>query len=363
MKVSPPAPAILYVVTKARFGGAQRYVYDLAVAAKEAGYPVWVATGEEGPLCDMLHEAGIPQHTIATMQRDVSFFADLHSGIALWNLIRKLKPTVVHLNSAKAAGLGSIVARLCGVPRIIFTAHGWAFNEERPWWQKVLIYIFSWITILLSHRTIAVSHAVLRDTADMPFVHHKMTVVHLGARLPLLLPKETSRKALLTHSHGVWVGSVAELHPTKRLRDLLDAFSRIAPEFPEARLVIIGEGQERRALEDQSAALGLTGRIHFVGFVPNAAAHLPALDVFVLPSHSEGLGYVLMEAGHATLPTIATEVGGIPEIIDAQTGLLVPPRSPEALAHALRALLMYPEKAQRLGRYCAAEKNSRDLYS
>src|SRR3989338_454048 len=118
---------ILYVITKANWGGAQRYVYDLATAAKEAGHEVAVAVGGTGILTKRLQEASIRTIELPLRQRR-TFLLDLFTFGSLFSLIRVFRaerPDVVHLNSAKAGGLGGLAARLAGVPRIIFTAHGW----------------------------------------------------------------------------------------------------------------------------------------------------------------------------------------------------------------------------------------------
>ena len=163
---------ILYVITKANWGGAQHYVYDLAIAARAAGHEVVVVVGGTGFLTEKLAEAGIRTIPL-TLRQSRTFIGDLLTFNSLFSFIRifrRERPDVVHVNSAKVSGLGALAARITRVPRIIFTAHGWEFNAPRNALSKVGIRFFSWLTILLAHRTIAVSDAARRDVAWWPGV-------------------------------------------------------------------------------------------------------------------------------------------------------------------------------------------------
>jgi glycosyltransferase involved in cell wall biosynthesis len=339
MNVSPPATPkrILYVITKSNWGGAQRYVYDLATAVQNKGYTVLVATGGEGELTERLREAGVPLSPISSMQRDINIGGELATFKALIRIMRDFRPDVVHINSSKAGGLGALAARYCRVKKVIFTAHGWAFNEDRPAYQKLVIWYFHYITILLNHLTICVSESTKRDTRFMPFIQKYLHVIHLGVQPVDFVEREVARIALAPGvSEKTWIGSIAELHPIKQFPVLIRSFVKIAAAHPDVTLVIIGEGQERLKLEKLIADLSLDGRVILAGHVAQAARYLKAFDVFVLPSRSESFGYVIAEAGLAGLPVVASAVGGIPEIITSEEdGILVPSRDEAALENAL----------------------------
>lgn len=344
MKVTPPK-RILYVVTKASWGGAQRYVYDLATAAKAAGHHVLVVTGAPGELTRQLSDAEIEAVCLPALARDIDILKEFRSFFALLAEIRRFRPDVIHGNSSKAGALAMLAGRLLFVPRLIFTAHGWAFNEDRSTLSRALIWLSHYVTVILSHQTLCVSEAMKRDAGSMPLVSQKLVVVRNGIAPDVLLTQEEARMMLAPHvSFPTWIGTIAELHPTKRIDTLIRAFGAIAPEFPDATLVILGEGEERLALEGLVRDLGLESRVRLRGHVERAAAYLSALDVFVLPSRSEALGYVLLEAGLASLPVAASNVGGIPEIIeDGVTGTLFPAGDENAIADALRSYLSSPE--------------------
>lgn len=348
---------ILYVITKSNFGGAQKYVYDLARSLPRDQFEIMVALGGEGVLAEKLADAHVPTVYIPSLQRDVNPFKDFATLIALWKLFRKERPDVIHLNSAKASGLGALAGRLVLVKKIVFTAHGWAFNEDRSPLSRFLITILSWVTVLLAHKTIAVSNAVKNDTIKWPFVKDKITTIRNGISSPQFTTCDDSRcdiESVINISFpkdAFIIGTVAELHKNKGLTYTLNAFAQLAPKNPHIFYVIFGEGEERATLQTFIKEHGLEQRVFLLGFVKNAVQYMPGLDCFILPSIKEGLPYVLLEAGLAYRPVIATAVGGIPEIIeDTQTGLLVPPKNTTALAGAISWILSNPAERAVLGK-------------
>ncbi|MDB5265195.1 MAG: hypothetical protein JWN64_766 [Parcubacteria group bacterium] len=349
---SPQDPKkVLYVITKSNWGGAQRYVYDLATSAKDAGYLPTVISGTPGELTRRLEASGVPVESIQTMKRDIGFKSEFLSYKALLKRVREMRPDVIHANSSKAGFFAVLAGRVCGIPHIIFTAHGWAFNEARPGWQKVIFWFVHYVTILLSHKTVCVSDAAKRDTRSMPFISNRIVVIHNGVSGNALLGREEARLKLWPESKKtMWVGTIAELHPTKQLDVAIEAFAKLAKSFPEVGYVVMGEGEKRLALERKIEALGLTDSVRLCGHVENASSYLSALDIFLLPSRSEGLAYVLLEAGLAKLAVVASNVGGIPEVItNNQTGILVPSGDIEAVANSLSILVRDSTVREKLG--------------
>jgi glycosyltransferase involved in cell wall biosynthesis len=146
------------------------------------------------------------------------------------------------------------------------------------------------------------------------------------------------------------MGTIARLVWYKGHEELLEATARVARAEPRATLVVVGDGPLRRSLERRAHDLGLNGAARFLGSVPQAWRLLPRFDIFVLPSRWEGMSNGLLEAMAAGRPIVATAVGGNPELItDGETGLLVPPQDPEALAAAMLRLIRDPALARRLG--------------
>jgi glycosyltransferase involved in cell wall biosynthesis len=145
--------------------------------------------------------------------------------------------------------------------------------------------------------------------------------------------------------------ATSRLHPTKGHRDLLAAVAQLRQTSPRVRLLLVGDGVERPHLEEQARGLGLGDAVRFTGFRDDVTALLQAADLFVLPSLREGMPNAALEAMAAGLPIVACAVDGVPEAVaDGETGLLVPPGSPDALADALGRLLADRARAERLGR-------------
>lgn len=307
----PKKISVLYVITKASWGGAQRYVYDLTTSLPKEQFEVAVAFGQPGLLVKRLQEAGVKTCPIPTLQRDVSLGGDLSSFFDMVRLFRKLRPDVVHLNSSKAGGVGALAARLAGVPRIIFTAHGWPFQEKRGSLWRALAYMGSWLTALLSHHVIVVSKNDLRMGERLPFCKSKMHLIYNGVGPLSLASGEVIRSAF---PPGVAItGTVGELVHNKNQQALIEK----ARQNQGMYVAIVGEGEDRAYLEALVKKYNLEERVKLFGFLPPEEV-LRGFDEFALPSLKEGLPYVLLDAKAAGLPIVANRVGGVGEILDAK---------------------------------------------
>ena len=346
-----PRNGVVYVITKSNWGGAQRYVYDLACAAKERGMKVCVAAGGTGELLTRSTASGLKTVSIQAFTRDVSLAQDMRALRELYVLFKKERPLVVHVNSSKA-GIPALAARFAGVPTIIFTVHGWAWNESRPLYQKIAMVGVYWLTFVLSHKVILVSKAARRQARFFPFVQKKVSVIYNGIPLVQLFSREEARAHLVpTSKRAFWIGTIGELHPIKGHSILIEAYEHVVPDVVDSTLLIIGEGQERSALERLMRIEGVSGSTHLLGHVMDAQRYLKAFDIFVLPSRSEGFPYVLLEAGRAGVSVVATNVGGIPEVItDDTTGVLVSYGDRVALTQALTSLALDTTRRERLGK-------------
>jgi len=361
---------ILILITKANWGGAQRFVYDLATGLPKERFSVEVMAGDEGPLTDKLSAAGIYASGTLELGRDVNVSGDLKGFFRLISLLRSKRPDVLHLNSSKIGGLGALAGRIARVPKIIFTVHGWAFNESRPIHQKAVIAFLYWFTMLLSDEVIVVSQAAREQVRSWPWIQKKITVIHNGigsagasfakanSRLELARMNEGLRKAVegVSEHNLVWLGTVAELHPVKghsyALKAVAECVKSLERSDPGKKLIytVIGAGREKDRLAFLLRDLGLEGKVFLMGHIDNVAQYIKAFDVFLLASISEALGYVLLEAGAAGLPVVATSVGGIPEVIDdMRSGILVQPKNARDLAHALSFMIEHPRESREYG--------------
>lgn len=301
---------ILFVITKGNWGGAQRYVFDLATNLPKDKFEVAVALGQPGKLSEELKKQGVKIHIINSFQRDISFGLDWKSLHELISLFKKENPNIVHLNSSKAGGLGSVAGRLSGVKKIIFTAHGWPFWENRTIFAKSTIWFFSWLTTIFSHKTITISDYDLKVAKSMPFVGKKAVRIYNGINTSTTLGSgEIIRKAFPL---GVKItGTIGELNRNKNQKVLLEH----AHKTPDMYVAIVGEGEERKNLENKIKEYHLEDRVKLFGFLPSSEV-LKGFDRFVLPSIKEGLPYVLLEAKQAGLPIEANRIGGVSEILN-----------------------------------------------
>ncbi|TAK56896.1 glycosyltransferase family 1 protein [Patescibacteria group bacterium] len=352
----PAKQKVLYLITKSNFGGAQRYVYDLATRLPRENFEVQVACGGNGTLTEKLYTASIPTLIIPNLIRNVNIFQDILVFSHILTILRRERPDIIHLNSSKIGGLGALAGRLIGVKKIIFTAHGWAWHESRSPLARNIIKILHWITVLLCHQVITVAEKERVEMAEMPWTKNKLITIHNGIGAIDFLEKSSARDFLITknpalaiYKNSLWTGAVGELHTNKGYEYLLRAFAELHHQ-PATPLVILGDGEEKQALEQIIIEHKLTDRVFLLGHIPDASHYLRAFDIFTLTSVKEGLPYVILEAGLAGLPVIATDVGGISEIVeDKKTGMLVKSRDVGAVADAIPPLLDNAHLRQSLG--------------
>lgn len=350
---------VLFVITKSNFGGAQRYIYDLATNLPPDQFEVAVAFGGEGVLAQMLREKGVRTISVPHLTRDVRFGSDLMALKALIKLFKRERPAVVHLNSSKAGGLGTLAARLSGVNRIIFTAHGWPFWEKRNICARAAIFFFSYLTVVFSHATICISEHDRRAMRHMPFAGRKLHVVHNGIADIPFLTRDEARTILFspfeieTHTHDVWLLSNGELTPNKNYFVALDAVAAYdATASQKIFYSIMSDGEQRGEIEAYISKKNLHDRVKLLGFIPDGRRYLRAFDIFFLPSRKEGVPYAILEARLAGIPIIASNVGGIPEVVtDGESSFLVEPQDIEGFVDALTRMT---KNAQERGRFAAA---------
>ena len=350
-----PKKKALIAITQSNFGGAQKYVYDLANDLPKDTFEVAVVCAAGGILTEKLRVSGIRTIELGSLKRNVSFGSDVRTFFKLCNVLRKERPDVLHTNSSKMGGLGALAGRLMGIKHIIFTAHGWEFNAPRSAAQKTIIRFFSKLIVRLSHKTIAVSETLKRQIGDSAALQGRIVVIPNGVASISFLNRTIARETLADRAHisvdnSVWIGTVAELHPVKGLRYGIEAVEHVLKQSPDTHYFIIGGGTEEAVLQKLIKERGLSAHVHLVGFIDNAAKILSAFDIFLLPSLSEGLAYVLLEAGSAKLPVVASRVGGIPEVIEHNVnGFLVNAKDAPGFADSLLYLIHNKNTRERLG--------------
>lgn len=337
----PIAPKkVLFLITKATYGGAQKYVFDLATHMDASKFEPIVAFGTAGKLSDDLMKAGIKTCVIRSLGRDIALLSDIASFFQIIRCIRNVRPDVLHLNSSKAAALGALAGRLCGIPRIIFTVHGWPFKENRNAIARGLIRFVSWFTVVLSHAVIVVSKTDEAQGKRMRLAGGKIRYVPLGIEPPQFLQREEASAALSIESASPRIVTIAELTPNKGIRYAIEAIALLKKRNVRVSYSIIGGGEERMVLERLAQEKGVADSIKFLGFVPDAVKYLKAFDMFLLPSVKEGMPYVLLEAASAELSLISTTVVDPAFLEMVHETMRVEPGNPALIADAISAALL-----------------------
>jgi glycosyltransferase involved in cell wall biosynthesis len=326
-------------------GGAQEHVFNLISRIDRERYDVSVAALSPGSAVRKLERAGVSVCVIDVPDDEAAIEAVAAHLAAV-------RADIVHNHMYRAEIIGTQAAwRVAdaGGPRpyVVGTVHSSRIrtDEDRALVRR--------LTPRMDH-LIGVSTSIVHKIADEGRVGAPVTLIYNGVDLQRYDHQEpccTLREEYGLPAEGPIVGVVARLEAEKGHPTLIDAWPHVLAEFPDATLLIVGEGSRREALEAQVAALGISRSVVFTGRRDDVPGVTAALDVAVLPSYREAQGLTILEAMALSRPVVASNVGGIPEMIeDGKTGLLVPPHDPGALATAITRLLSDHPLADTLAR-------------
>jgi glycosyltransferase involved in cell wall biosynthesis len=332
----------------ASYGGGERYLELLFDRLDRARYRTLLISPEPGPFVERMKGRGVETHLV--------HLAPLFNPFALARLTRLLvqkRVTILQTHGARSNFYGRIAGRLAGVPVIISTVHNSLKDYEVRSLRRWLYTFLLRLTLPLVHRIICVSQANRRDLIEeCPAVEEKAHIVYNGVDLSAFHAQIDGRKVWqeLGITQGPVLVTIARLTEQKGHCYLLQTLPDLLDTWPHLCCVFVGEGELYDALQRVAMDLGVERACRFVGVREDIANILAAADVFVLPSLSEGFPFVLLEALAMGRPVIASRVNGVPELIEEhKTGWLVPPRDPQALATAIRAVLNDPATASKMG--------------
>jgi glycosyltransferase involved in cell wall biosynthesis len=333
-------PRILILITLAETGGAQSYVVGL-LPGLEGPFDVVVAAHGDGPLRDAVRAAGARFVPLRHVRRPLHPVRDLFGLLELVVLMRRAAPDIVHANSSKAGVLGRLAAVAAGVPIRIFTVHGWAFSAS----SGLVSVLYRWADRLMAPLTTLTICVAERERtsglAARTCIAERTVVIPNAVDLDAVPPARRDGGRPLI----VAVGRLAE---PKDALTLVRALAGVRGRPFTALLV--GDGPDRASLEAEVSRLGLQDAIALTGTRDDVPELLARADVFALSSRSEGAPLSILEAMAAGLPVVSSRVGGVPElVVDGETGLLVPPGDPAAMAAALGRLLADAGLRRRLG--------------
>jgi glycosyltransferase involved in cell wall biosynthesis len=348
------------VIARLNIGGPAIHVINLTTGLDPARFESVLVTGLENPgegsLLDLAVERGIQPVVIPEIVAEATLKPrDLKALVALYRLLRRERPHIVHTHTAKAGFVGRLAAWLVGVPVVVHTYHGHVLHSYYSPRKTWLLRRMERVLGSLTDRIIAVSEQVKRDLVDYRVANpEKIGIIALGFELKPFLDgavhRGSFRRELGVSNGAPLVGIVGRIFPIKNHRLFLDAAARIAAEEKAARFVVVGDGALRRQMEEHANGLGIADRVIFTGWRRDLPRIYADLDVLVVSSNNEGTPVSAIEAMASGCPVVATRVGGLPDLIDdGETGYLVPREDAHALGAAVMGLLRNHETARRIG--------------
>jgi len=346
-------PRIVHLITRLELGGAQQNTLYCAEHHDRSRFDVGLWAGAGGLLDPAAHRLSdldvriLPWlvHPIAPA-RDAAAVARLASMLVDVDLL--------HTHSSKAGILGRAAARLAGVPVVVHTVHGWSFNDVQPPATRRTYLEAERAMARLTDRIVCVSRADRNRGLDAGIGHRSQYRILRSGIDPTLYRAAPGARDRVRASLGVGpdelvVGSIANFKPQKGPLDFVEAARLARLQNPRLRFVFVGDGELRTEVERAVAGASLGTAFQLLGWRDDVADLLAAMDVFLLTSLFEGLPRVVLQAVAASVPVVATDTGGVGEVlVDGKTGRLVPPANPAAAAAAVVALAGDPGLRRRL---------------
>jgi glycosyltransferase involved in cell wall biosynthesis len=356
----PPPIRILRAITRLNIGGPAIHAILLTNALNDgAVFSSTLVAGttapHEGDMLDLAAARQVQPVMLPALGREISPADDLISLARMVQLVRKLRPDVVHTHMAKAGTIGRLAAHVCRVPLIVHTYHGHVFHSYFGAAKTRLFVTIERALGLATDRIIVLGDEQRDEIASVGVAPiHKLEPIRLGLELGQFLEVERERGALRRElgidADTPLIGIVARLVPIKAHELFFEAAARVLARVPEARFVVIGDGERRAELESLVDQINLRSSVTFVGWRRAMVGVYADLDVVVLTSRNEGSPVSLIEALASAKAVVSTAVGGVPDVvIDEVTGLLAPSGDAEAIADAIVRLVRDREMAARLG--------------
>ena len=366
---------ILYLVTQSEQGGAAKYIFDL-IKNLDSDFEIGVAFGEQGKqgeLNEWLKNTRVTTYTIPSLKRAVSPLNDFSALGELYDLMARFKPDIIHLNSSKISILGTLAGKkykkkINKKAKIIYTVHGWVMREPLPAWKRKMYDLLERYTAKAKDKLILISRSEMDWTVKNKIAPpKKCQLIHHGIDPIDFVPRNEARdyyrKELecTIDKDDIVIYTIGNLYPTKGYKYLVKAAKYLKNQGIKLRYVIIGEGQERDKLIHLINDLNLHHRFFLPGRI-NGSPYLKGADIYICSSVKEGLSYTIMEAMHAGLPIIVTDVGGNTDLVQNEnSGLVVPAQNPEAIALAISKLLLDPALKRRLAQ--TAKRKAKTLFT
>lgn len=362
-------PKVLHIITRFDKGGSAQNTYLTLLGLKERNFQSYFVTGlsleSEMKYAEIkaqekdiqrLEHVGIEFILCPPLVRRTNIIKDLKTFLDIGRIIKKISPEIVHTHSSKAGLLGRLAAKLARVPIVVHTPHGHVFfGYFGPFKTKIFI-ILERLVSRITDRIIALTNKEKEDYIKFKIANEdKFDVIYSGIELDKFKELSEDKKQNLIKELGIpekslIIGTVGRLVPVKGHEFLIKAAKYIISKYPEAFFVFTGDGPLEQNLKKQALELGINNNIIFLGWRSDVSKIISVYDIFVLPSLNEGMGRVLAEAMALGKPIVASNVGGIPDLVThGKNGFLVPARNSEKLAKYIQILIEDKEKKEKMG--------------
>jgi len=337
--------------------GLDREIYDVFLV-KGLSVESNMADDETRAVEEMVREAereGIRIITVPGLVRRIHLFYDLKAFFALIKILRYEHPDIVHTHTSKAGIMGRWAAFLTGIPVIIHTPHGHVFWGYFGRCKTLFYIILEKLTACITDKIIALTEQEKKDHLHFLIASEdKFSVVHSGINLDrfsnLSVDPAVMKRELEIPEGNLVVGTAGRLTPVKGQRYLIEAARKIVDVKPDTTFVFLGDGELLNELKNMAFRLGIRENVKFLGWRPDVAEVMSTFDIFVLPSLNEGMGRVLVEAMAMGKPIVASDVGGIADlVVDGKNGFLVPAADVEIMVVRINDLLESAEKRKKMG--------------
>jgi glycosyltransferase involved in cell wall biosynthesis len=322
MKKTKEKTAVVYIITKLELGGAQKVCLALFNGVESPEYQTHLISGEDGVLAAEIKN-NPNAHLTQTMRREVSIFSvftEIKNFFALIKQLKALKKEyahiIVHTHSTKAGIVGRWAAFFAGIKNIIHTVHGFAFHNFQSWFTWTALYIPELITSFITTKFVFVSQADAQTAMRLfPRIKNKKVLIRAAIDDHHFITTQRQMVTKKEHTHPFIIGTISCFKPQKNLLDLLKAFELAYKQDQNIRLEIIGDGQQRPALEAFISHHKLEKVVTLHGWQLDVAPIMKRWHIFALSSLWEGLPCAIIEARLLKLPIISYRIGGISDVI------------------------------------------------
>ncbi|HET9589461.1 MAG TPA: glycosyltransferase family 4 protein, partial [Anaerolineales bacterium] len=351
---------VLLVITGLATGGATNVVLDLARHFKnQPGFDLQLVTGLIPPgrndVTHLAKEMGIPTRVIPSLVNGINPLVNLKAIADLRDVMLEGEYDIVHTHSSVAGVVGRLAALAAGIPVIIHQVHGWGLQEGMPGWARKLYLSLERFCAKFTDRIITVAEPDIQKGLNQGIgTKEKFTLINNGIDLEKFrqeVDAQQVRAELGLDPESKLVGMVGRLDEQKNPLDLIRAAAIVIKNYPNVQFLVIGDGALRPDCERLIGELGLRDKFFLLGFRNDVPRILPILTITAMSSLWEGLPLAFLEAMSAGKPIVANDVDGAGDVVvNEETGFLVPPRQPQAMAERILTLLNDETLCNRMGK-------------